>query len=160
MRLLAEIDREGGPEAARTRQPHRTNERDQTMQETQPGQAPRSETLPLGKLLAWADAHPDKRVRTMVPRVRDSVAALRTRYDADNELADLAAERERLEQQLSKVAARERQLAPGKTARQPPSYDSVTVRKWAAAKGIQCPPRGRIPTAVLDAWRQDTEGNG
>jgi hypothetical protein len=33
-----------------------------------------------------------------------------------------------------------------------PNVDNKAVRKWAAARGLDCPSRGRIPRAVVEAF--------
>ncbi|WP_327377967.1 WhiB family transcriptional regulator [Streptomyces sp. NBC_01216] len=117
-------------------------------------------SLPVGKLLAWGEQHADPEVQEQAACARVALATLRERHTADQELAALTAERERLEQRLADLAAREAELAPAKTKkkRRPHvrDYDARTVRTWAAANGVECASSGQIPKRVLDAWRAAT----
>jgi hypothetical protein len=42
--------------------------------------------------------------------------------------------------------------AAGRTTE--PLPDNATIRAWAAQQDIDCPDRGRVPNAVLDAYRE------
>lgn len=33
-----------------------------------------------------------------------------------------------------------------------PQAEPATIRRWAAEAGIECPPKGRVPKAVRDAY--------
>ncbi|MBZ6258819.1 WhiB family transcriptional regulator [Streptomyces olivaceus] len=113
--------------------------------------------LPTKDLLQWAEEHSDSSVQALAARVREGLADLRLRYEAAHELTAIARKKEELEAQLTALAAREAALAPPKKKRKPSSYTRdyvpATVRAWAAETGIDCPGRGQIPKAVLDAWR-------
>ncbi|WP_129307967.1 histone-like nucleoid-structuring protein Lsr2 [Streptomyces sp. L2] len=166
--LLAEIDAQGGPEAARRWRldiPDTEGTPDPMTTTTDPGVLPPlvtvrppapdedPERLPVGRLLAWGDQRDDPEVQAQAARARAALVGLRARYAADRELSALAAEREQLEQRLAEVQAREQQLAPVKPKRKSPEYDAQTVRAWADDNGIECPSRGRVPKQVLEAWR-------
>ncbi|MFD0151147.1 histone-like nucleoid-structuring protein Lsr2 [Streptomyces sp. NPDC127132] len=46
---------------------------------------------------------------------------------------------------------------PIDTAPQPPTHttaDTNDIRAWARANGYDVPDRGRMPVAILDAWRK------
>ncbi|MEW2635969.1 histone-like nucleoid-structuring protein Lsr2 [Streptomyces sp. NPDC048389] len=111
----------------------------------------------VGKLLAWADAHSSKTIRTHSAKAREHIEALRGQLLADHEIAKLDAEAARLEQQLAEVREKRAGLQPGK-ARAPRSYHAATVRAWAKEQGIDCPAPGRVPAAIVDQWRTTQAG--
>ncbi|KRV48799.1 hypothetical protein AQ490_23305 [Wenjunlia vitaminophila] len=113
-------------------------------------------SIPVGKLLAWGDAHPDPDVQDQAARARVALAGLRQRHAHDEELAALATEKEHLEERLAALRAREAELAPPRRRRRTADYDTAAVRAWAAGAGVHCPPRGRVPKTVVDAWRHAT----
>jgi hypothetical protein len=174
-RLLDEIDTQGGPEAARNnrlRLPDEGTEQPMTTAPALPAvDVPlkadadvrlktvptEPDQLPVGKLLAWGDAHTDAEVRDQAARARAALAGLRKRHAADQELTAITAEAEQLEKRLAELRAREAELAPAKTKRKRGSYvrdyDTREVRAWADATGVDCPRVGQIPKRVLDAWR-------
>lgn len=176
-RLLDEIDEQGGPEAARhnrLRLPDEGTEQPMTTAPALPAvDVPlkadadvrlktvptEPDQLPVGKLLAWGDAHPDAEVRDQAARARAALAGLRKRHAADQELTAITAEAAELEKRLAELRAREAELAPAKAKkkRKPGSYvrdyDTRTVRAWANEQGLDCPPFGQIPKRILDAWR-------
>ncbi|MEU7381525.1 histone-like nucleoid-structuring protein Lsr2 [Streptomyces sp. NPDC042207] len=182
-RLLNEIDTQGGPEAARHNRLHLTDEGAAPTMTTAPVLRPTPSTvdvqlkanadvhlrpatetpeqLPVGKLLAWGDQHTDPNVQDQAARARIALHGLRQRYAADRELTAITTEREQLEQRLAELQAREEQLAPAKAKKKRSSpardYDPGTVRTWAAENGIDCPRVGRVPKAVVDAWRTATQ---
>lgn len=175
-RLLDEIDTQGGPEAAREwrlRFPD-TPERPDPMTQPVPQftdipdpasllSAAEPPALPVGKLLAWGERHDDPEVQDQAARARLLLTALRRRHAADAELAAIADETEQLEQRLAELRAREAELAPAKAKKKPQrDYEPAVVRAWAKAKGIECPGIGRVPKAIVDAWRaaQQIDGQG
>jgi hypothetical protein len=117
-------------------------------------------TLPVDSLLAWGDEHADTEIQDQAARARAALAGLRSRYDADQELTTITTEAQQLEKRLAELRAREQELAPPKTKaarrKQDLGYDSPTVRAWARGNNVACPPTGRIPKAVVDAWRTAT----
>ncbi|MEV1020680.1 histone-like nucleoid-structuring protein Lsr2 [Streptomyces sp. NPDC050264] len=159
--LLDQIDLEGGPELARRTRPLSTNPKDRTMTAVPTtASAPVSlheaaEKLPVGQLLAWGDNHPDTNVRDAATRARAALVGLRARYVTDHELAELDSEQAALEERLATLAARKAELAPPKArkVRKPLDYNAAEVRAWARAQGVECPPVGRIPKAVVEQWR-------
>lgn len=116
-----------------------------------------SEQLPVGRLLAWGDQHPDKAVQDQAARARAALAGLRTRHTADQELTAITTEAEQLEKRLAELRAREAELAPAKPKKRASTYvrdyDMREVRAWADANGVECSRVGQIPKRVLDAWR-------
>ncbi|WP_225825646.1 Lsr2 dimerization domain-containing protein [Streptomyces naphthomycinicus] len=117
-----------------------------------------SETLPVGKLLAWGDQHDDPDIQAQAGRARAALAGLRQRYAADQELTALTSEEEQLAQRLEAIRARKGELEPAKPKKRktPRDYDAAMVRAWAREHGVDCPERGRVPKAVVDAWKQAT----
>lgn len=163
--LLDEIDTQGGPDAARqwrldldplTGRTPPVNSSPQPAPTQPAAVAEDPERIPVGKLLAWADAHTDSDIQDQAARGRAILAALRTRYAADHELAAIHTEAEQLEQRLAQLRTREAELAPPvkKPRRSPLPYDAAVVRAWARDHNFPCPPVGRVPKAVLDAWRE------
>lgn len=175
-RLLDEIDEQGGPEAARHNRLHLPDERTPEPMTTTPTLSPtrpivdvqlkagadvhlrEPEALPIGQLLKWGDNHPDLEVQDQAARARAALAGLRTRHAADQELTAITTEAAELEKRLAELRAREAELAPvkPKAKRKPVEYPAAEVRAWAAANNIACPPFGRVPKRVLDAWRETT----
>ncbi|RPE40233.1 Lsr2 protein [Streptomyces sp. Ag109_O5-1] len=155
--LLDEIDTQGGPEAARTNRLHLPDEGTEPVNTTvHAAQAANSDQLPVGKLLAWGDAHLDPEIQDQAARARAALVGLRQRYAADQELTAITTEAEQLEKRLAELRAREQELAPAKKPRKktPLDYDAGVVRAWAREQGVACPERGRVPKAVLEAWRE------
>ncbi len=153
-RLLDEIDRQGGPEAARQGRLQLEPERTEPM--TQPATQPETTAIPVGQLLRWGDNHPDAEVQDQAARARIALTGLRQRYAADQELAAITDEAEQLEKRLAELRAREAELNPAKAKkpRKTVDYPAAEVRSWAKANGIDCPATGRIPKAVVQAWRE------
>ena len=113
--------------------------------------------IPIGKLLSWARQHPSRTVVRKAERVHALLAELRAYHAADEEIAQAAAEEERLLQQLAAVRARKEQLRP---KRKSPvrDYDQAEVRAWARAHGHNVSEIGTVPNTVVAAWREATGG--
>ncbi|MEU8968106.1 histone-like nucleoid-structuring protein Lsr2 [Streptomyces monashensis] len=169
--LLNEIDQQGGPEAARHNRLSLPDEGTEPMS-TAPahpqtpavdvrlrsvGQPP-AEQVSVGQLLKWGDEHADPAVQDQAARARATLAGLRQRYDTDRELTALTSEEQQLEQRLAELRARKTELAPAKTKKPKKTvdYPAADVRAWAAENGIECPRLGRVPKAIVDAWKQAT----
>ncbi|MFJ8153914.1 hypothetical protein [Streptomyces sp. NPDC094468] len=155
--LLDEIDEQGGPEAARENRLTLTPEGGaypMTTTTPLPVQGQEQE-LPVGKLLAWAEKHPDSAVQDQGERARAALAGLRSRYRTDQELTAITSEAEQLEKRLAELRSREAELVPAKPKpkRKPVAYPAAAVRVWARESGIECPAVGRVPKPVVDAWR-------
>lgn len=179
-RLLDEIDHQGGPEAARQWRLHIPDDPQEgpvamttaftppselvsaLMPKTAAALTPEPKPIPVGQLLKWGDDHDDEEVRDQAARARVLLTALRRRHDADQELTAITSKREQLEKELAALQAREAELAPPKKAgrRTPTSPDTKAARAWAAANGVDCPPRGRVPKTVMDAWRASQQQIG
>jgi hypothetical protein len=176
LHLLDQIDTQGGPDAARHNRLNLAEltdtERAIATMTTAPKPSappqppapsptpawPSGEQLPVGKLLAWGDQHPAPDVQEQAARARAALVGLRTRYDADQELAAISTEAEQLEKRLAELRAREAELTPAKprAKRGRVDYPAAEVRAWAEKNGIACPATGRVPKAVVDAWKQAT----
>jgi hypothetical protein len=175
--LLAEIDTQGGPDAARHDRLHLTTEGTTPMTaplppipkpptpapDAAPAPAvsvkwPDAEDLPVGKLLSWGDQHSSTDVQEQAARARAALAGLRARYAADQELSAISAEAEQLEKRLAEIRAREAELAPVKPKKkiQRVDYPAATVRAWAKENGLDCPATGRVPKAIVAVWKQAT----
>lgn len=119
-----------------------------------------AEALPVDELLEWGDAHPDPEVQDQAARVRAGLAGLRQRHATHQELTAITTEAEQLEQRLAELRAREAELAPPKKTKTTKKtavqrdYEPSVVRAWARANSVDCPASGRVPKAVVDAWRK------
>ncbi|MET9815290.1 histone-like nucleoid-structuring protein Lsr2 [Streptomyces sp. NPDC006355] len=169
-RLLNEIDDQGGPTAARHNRlhfpdPEGTPEPMTTIASpthtiagltlpTAP-QPAEPQPIPVGQLLKWGDEHDDPEVQDQAARARAALTGLRRRHAADQELAAITSEEEQLAQRLAEIQARKAELTPAKAKKQRKAvdYPAAEVRAWAKANGVDCPPFGRVPKAVVDAWR-------
>ncbi|MFJ3794977.1 hypothetical protein ACIPSJ_01675 [Streptomyces sp. NPDC090088] len=178
--LLDEIDREGGPQAARDNRLHLSSQEPTMATAPQPlpsvpalatvpsatgphaeasadsSRRP-SETLQLGRLLKWAEEHHDEDVQATAARTRAALTGLRNRYDADQELTSLTQERENLQRRLAEIQARQDELAPPKPKKRT-DPNAAAARAWARENNVGCPGTGRVPKAVMDAWREATGG--
>lgn len=166
LRLLDEIDTQGGPEAARHNRLRLPDDEGTPLMTTEPALHPapaaadvhprKPEPLPVGQLLKWGDQHPDEEIREQAARARAALAGLRTRHAADQELTAITTEAQQLEKRLAELRAREQELAPAKpkAKRKTVEYPAAEVRAWASANNIACPAVGRVPKAVVEAWRE------
>ncbi|MFJ1964868.1 Lsr2 family DNA-binding protein [Streptomyces massasporeus] len=111
--------------------------------------------IAVGQLLAWGDKHPDADVQDQAARARIALHGLRQRHAADQELAAIDSEEEQLAKRLAELRERKAKLAPAKAKkpRKHVDYPAAEVRAWAKGQGIDCPATGRVPRAVVDAWR-------
>lgn len=118
--------------------------------------------IPVGQLLKWGDEHADPEVQDQAARARLALTGLRRRHAADQELAAISIEAEVLEQRLAELRSRQLELTPTKPKRQrkPVDYPAANVRAWAESHGIDCPPVGRVPKAVVEAWRAAGQPGG
>ncbi|MFJ6905582.1 WhiB family transcriptional regulator [Streptomyces griseoluteus] len=139
-------------EAATEEQPERTH---QTVNATTaPAAEAETEQLPVGKLLAWGDQHADPGIQDQAARARAALVGLRQRYAADRELTALESEEEQLARRLEEIRSRKGELAPAKAKKKTQrDYEPAEVRAWAKANSVDCPALGRVPKAVVDAWR-------
>lgn len=116
-----------------------------------------TEKLPIGQLLKWGNEHADPDIREQAARAFEDLAGLRRRHAAEQELKAITTQAEDLEKRLAELRAREAELAPPKPkktrARKPVDYPAGEVRAWAKNNGVDCPAVGRVPKAVVDAWR-------
>ncbi|WP_405554286.1 histone-like nucleoid-structuring protein Lsr2 [Streptomyces sp. NBC_01171] len=173
-RLLEEIDTQGGPEAARsghlrladtegvptamttalaTAQAHPPIPQPLITVRT-PATDTEPERLPVGQLLAWGDQHNDPDIQDQAARARAALVGLRQRYVADRELTALENEEEQLARRLEEIRTRKGELAPAKPKKKTQrDYEPAEVRAWAKANSVDCPAHGRVPKAVVDAWR-------
>lgn len=104
----------------------------------------------------------DRAANTGVPRlikVADKIQELAEQLEqevAEHERgAELRAEAERLEARLAEIKGQlgGKRPAPAAGAR----VDTKAVRAWAAKNGMDCPARGRVPHAVMQAYERRAE---
>ncbi|MGC4918680.1 Lsr2 family DNA-binding protein [Streptomyces albogriseolus] len=123
-----------------------------------------AEALPVDQLLEWGDAHTDPEVQDQAARARATLVGLRRRHAADAELTAITSEAEELEQRLAELRARQAELTPAKKATKKQAvqrdYEPATVRAWAKDNGVDCPATGRVPKAVVEAWRTAAQNRG
>jgi hypothetical protein len=122
-----------------------------------------AESLPVGKLLAWAAEHDDKAVRKHAEQARESLAALRDRHSSDAELIAIEREASELKARMAELHKRREELQPkkgGKRTSAPRDHDPAVVRAWATAQGIEVAPLGRVPGSIVDRWREAQQGGG
>lgn len=127
------------------------------------GKPARRRTTSVDELLAQAAELDDKTVQTLLKKTQDQLAKLRARVgevrawqEAEAQrAADLAAAERKIQElqaQLAEARARVKELG-GKPSRPRssagPGRDWAAIREWARANGIDVPPRGRVPAAVV-----------
>lgn len=126
----------------------------------------------LADLLAAAEASRQQRTRSLGAKLSALAEDLRSRLGEERREAEAAAAaakaraeaKRRVDELAAELAkAREQLRAAGGPADRPakataarPAGDVLakTVREWAAAAGIECAPKGKIPGPVMDAYRQ------
>lgn len=120
--------------------------------------------LPVDKLLDWGDSHVDPDVQAQAARARAALTGLRNRYASDLELNQITDEEEKLAARLTELRTRKAELLPAKaktkSKRTPSDYPAAEVRAWAKSNGHEVSPTGRVPKAVVDAWRTATGQTG
>ncbi|MGI5223573.1 WhiB family transcriptional regulator [Actinoallomurus sp. CA-142502] len=100
--------------------------------------------------------------RTTAEKVRAAVDDLQRRVKTEAVEQQVLDEIAALEKQLAARRAKLQELRPGKTTGRRPAGDGPNpkdVRAWAASRGIKCPPRGRIPQEVREAYDRDHAGS-
>lgn len=134
-------------------------------------------------LLNTGKAHPAKRIQAQTDRCFDALDKLKAmiredeakhaaRRKAQAEKAAVHAEITRLENQLRAARAKLRgtRPTPSETASDSPSDGSdgagqngvseTAVRAWARTHDVECPPTGRVPKAVREAYDHAHAGSG
>lgn len=93
------------------------------------------------------------RTRKKAERARDLLHDLRVILNAeaeeDERVAQASAEVERLTRELAEARARLRGSA---TISVSGSVTAAELRAWARENGVECPPMGRVPAAVREAY--------
>lgn len=111
-------------------------------------------------LLVRADQSDRTRTRSKAAKVRGLLDDLRSALSIERE------EDARREKARKDIERLERELAAAKSALRGGSPASITVgdgisaaelRSWAKANGIDCPPMGRIPATVREAYEAADE---
>lgn len=103
-------------------------------------------------LLAAGESHAQARIQALAGKARALLTTLRTVLDEEQRTAAAKARVAELEQQLAQARAEAGVSRPLTVAKNP---DAKAARAWAAKKGVPCPPRGRVPQEVMDAYHQD-----
>jgi len=118
-------------------------------------QAPRTpEAMTIDELLAAAEGHELQKIRLAGVRIRASIGQLRNDLAADTARSQAQAEVKRLRAELAAAEAKLRgAVQPTSTAANP---EYPAARAWARDNGIDCPAKGRVPRAVMDAWKAAT----
>lgn len=108
---------------------------------------------PIAQLIRRAVATDVPRLVKAADKIQDLVDQLEAEVEAHERGAELRAEAERIEARLAEIKA---QLGGKRAAHSvlTEKVDTKAVRKWAAANGIECPNRGRIPRAVMAAYEE------
>jgi hypothetical protein len=96
----------------------------------------------------------DAKIRKAATQARDALDTLRARHHADEQLKSIDEEAAALERRLALLREQKAALAGKPKPAAPRDYEPVDVRAWAATQGIELPPRGRVPQAVVDSWRK------
>jgi hypothetical protein len=111
--------------------------------------------LQLSELLAWSRDHDDPAVQAMGDQASHVVAALHDRRSRDAELARIEKELADVDARAEQLRARRAELAPAppKKRHGTVDYPAAEVRTWARTAGLDCPSTGRVPAAVVQAWR-------
>lgn len=108
---------------------------------------------PVGALLDRAAASGDAKLVRLAERARSTLADIQARLDATE------AERETAERVAKLAAELERARAELRAIKgKPLTGTGGKVRRWAIANGLKCPSHGRIPTAVLEAYKAAQRG--
>ena len=117
--------------------------------------APSQQGDTLARLLANGDASTRARTRNKAAKVRSLLDELRDTLNAeaeeDTQRESARKEIERLERELATAKAR---LRGGSSTQLDvdSSVSAADLRAWAARNGIECPPVGRVPNAVREAY--------
>jgi hypothetical protein len=121
---------------------------------------------PIDELLERGARSYDARARHLTKKARDILTVLADRLTEvaaeqqrrDERAAVEAAAKANVEKALAALEAARAELAEvtGKTTPPPAASDGPSprdVRAWAREAGVDCPPLGRIPRTVMDAWK-------
>ncbi|MDN3356042.1 histone-like nucleoid-structuring protein Lsr2 [Actinomadura sp. DC4] len=109
----------------------------------------------LERLLHRAEQSETAATRTAAEKARTAVDDLRERVRTEAAEAQIRDEISALEEKLAAARSQLKEIRPGKaTARRAPGDGptSKEVRAWAAEKGIECSPIGRVPQAIVDMY--------
>jgi hypothetical protein len=115
----------------------------------------------IAQVLDAAAASGSAKLARAAEKIRTLAADLQAQVAEYQREAELRARVDQLAAELT--AAREELRSLGRQPLTPPSQpaaapattvDAKAVRAWAAANGVHCPPRGRIPAAVLTGYEE------
>ncbi|MEU7904150.1 histone-like nucleoid-structuring protein Lsr2 [Actinoplanes sp. NPDC049118] len=96
------------------------------------------------------------RLVRLADKVQDLVDQLEGQLREYERGKELRAEAEKLERRLAEIkqALTPKRSASAESASMASAPDSKAVRAWAAANGVDCPERGRVPAGVLAAYAE------
>jgi hypothetical protein len=107
----------------------------------------------IAALLEQADSTGEPRLHRSAGKIRELVDGLRTDLAQHLREVPLRAEQARLRARLAEIDTElQGQHAP--TTVEQPEVDTKKVRAWAAEQGLDCSTHGRVPGAVLTAYRE------
>jgi hypothetical protein len=107
----------------------------------------------IAALLAQVDATGEPRLHRSAGKIRELVDTLRTDLAQHLREVPLRAEQARLRASLAEIDAL-LQGRPAPTTSEQPEVDTKAVRAWAVEQGLDCSAHGRVPGAVLAAYRE------
>lgn len=117
-----------------------------------------TDTDTLANLLDNGDASTRARTRKKAERARALLHELRVILNAeaeeDERVTQAAAEVERLTRELAEAKARMRGTT---TLTVGSSISAAELRAWARENGVECPPMGRVPAAVREAYEAEAD---
>lgn len=106
----------------------------------------------IAALLEQADSTGEPRLHRSADKIRELIDGLRTDLAQHLRAVPLRAEQAQLRARLAEIDA-QLQGRPAPTVEQP-EIDTKKVRAWAAEQGLDCSAHGRVPGAVLTAYRE------
>lgn len=151
--------------APRLNLPHWSAKEHDTMTDTDIEPRPDGACQPSGNtladILAWALHHNDTDVQALGEQARTALAALYERRDRDAELARIEKELAAIDSRAEQLRDRQAELLPPAPKKRPSrvDYPAADVRAWARTAGLDCPATGRVPAAVVQAWRDRGQEN-
>ena len=110
----------------------------------------------IASILDAASKSKAARTRTRAEKARALIDELRVTVAQEREDEQRAAEArkeiERLERELAAAKAKLRGTGGKASIDVGSSVSAAELRAWAKANGVECPPMGRVPAAVREAW--------
>jgi predicted transcriptional regulator len=103
------------------------------------------------ELLSSAARNPAKRIQNAAQKAQEAIQRVRDLIAEDAGKAEARERVERLKRELAEAQAALR----GTTVRtgSVTAIDSKAVRAWAKDNGVECPPVGRVPSGIVEAYQ-------